>query len=165
VGEEQSSVDRGDIPSVKRLADLDTIRPLHMGTEVRVAEDGWRYFCIGHVQPEVAERVGWLHQNVWMPDHVVLGVRTKHDVLRDPVLTGSVILSKPSSVHVSLRSQSECYFIMNADRLRERELLASKSVELVDAVVELRQVSGGKLLRLFHLAPTTRNRGGRQLWP
>ena len=150
---------------VEHLHDLGTMDLVPVGTRVYVEEDGIAYIGVGSTTLIIAQHVGWTLSNVWIPDHVEMRIVVKHGVFPSIVAAAHAVLSDPISVHVHNRGQNFFYFFTEGERLRDEGLLTSRSTDFVDGVVELRHVSGGNVLRLFHLAPTDRNKGGRQLWP
>ncbi len=159
-------MDAGDEPlRVAWLRDLGTMDVVPVGTRMHVEEDGFIYTGVGQTTPEIIGHIGWKLANIWMPDHVETGILLKHGVFPDPVVAAQVIWTEPLSVHHDRRGQGFIYFLIAAGRLREAGLLTSRSTDFVDGVVESRHVSGGYLLRFFHLAPVDRNKGGQQLWP
>lgn len=150
---------------VKRLGDLATEPSVPVSTRVLVEEDGIVYIGTGHTSTEIAARIGWTQPNIWIPAHALSRMIRDHDIIHDHIAVASFILQHPTSVHVG-REQDECYFIVHANIIRTMGLLNSRSTKFVDIVVQTRQASDGRrFLRLFHLSPATRNKGGRQLWP
>ena len=137
-----------------------------VGTRVFVHEDGITYIGVGNASSEIAERIGWTQVNVWMPEHVYTYALTKRSrIFPKPALLASSILTHPDSVHRAVRRNDAWYFITSGTALRDRRVLTSESTRYVDAAIELRHVSGGSVLRLFHLSPRNRNYGGEKLWP
>jgi hypothetical protein len=155
-----------DAHQVERLRDLGALDPLPVGTRVRVHEDGILYIGIGNALPEVAAHIGWGQANVWMPEHVYrYSVAKRSSIFPEPALLASSVLTHPDSVHRDVRRNDAWYFITSGTVLRDRRVLTSESTSYVDAAIELRRVSGGSVLRLFHLSPRNRNYGGEKLWP
>lgn len=156
-----------DTEHVVRLSDLAGMNFVHVGTRVIVQEDGIAYYNVGLIPNDIAQRIGWLRStNVWMPEHVVQYVLDKRsNAFPNPVLLAAALIEAPSSVHQDTRWPDARYFFGDGDILRERGVLHSASTRYVDAAIELRQVPGGSLLRLFHLSPRRQNLGGKQLWP
>lgn len=150
---------------LRQLADLLAEPRLSAGRRLLVEEDGIVHISVGRVRPEIGERLGWTYENVWMPEHVLRYIEMQHAVITDPIVATATILQQPASVHEDRVDPTKRYFVMDAAELRGLGLLTSQSTRYVDAVVELRQVPGGNLPRLFHRGPRKRNRGGRQLWP
>lgn len=157
--------DTEESESIPRLHQLGTMDRVPIGTRVYVEEDGFIYIGVGNTSSQMARRLGWTQANIWMPEHVESSILLKHRVFPNPVVSAQVVLTNPSSVHNDRRGPGFIYFFVTAERLREAELLTSRSTDFVDGVVELRHVSGGQVLRFFHLAPVDRNKGGRQIWP
>lgn len=157
--------DDEEIPSFGRLSDLVTHPSVPVTTRVLIEEDRWIYICVGQARADIAASLGWKDENVWMPEHVLRYVRDRHPAILDPVRAFSVVLQQASTVHEDLKDKNHRYFIIDARDLRAAGLLRSQTTRYVDAVVELRQVPGGRVMRAFHLSPSKRNQGGRQLWP
>ena len=111
-------------------------------------------------------RLGWGEQSVWLREPERALILDDHPGLF-PSLERAVefILQHPDSVHVNVRGVGDYYFIVAAEALRQAGLIRSRRARLIDAVVEFRTVNTGSFLRVFHIAPTLRNHGGRQLWP
>ncbi len=125
-----------------------------------------RYYGCGTTAPEIAERLGWTQQNVWMREPERNYVLREHpNLFTDLDQAIAYVLGQPDSVHENPRGMGDFYFIVSGERLRAAGLLLSRRTRLIDAVVELRAVLDGSFLRLFHVAPALRNNGGRQLWP
>lgn len=154
-----------DTLKVESFANLGASPALAVGTHVLVEEDGWLYINTGQAPDDIEHALGWEHENIWMPQHVLRYISRHHPVISDPVLAMSAVLRQPLSVHQDLKAAHHRYLIADAELLRAKSLLASRSTRYVDAVVELRRIHGGRILRAFHLSPTKQNRGGRQLWP
>lgn len=156
-----------DTEHVVRLRDLARLDIRPVGSRVLIQEDGILYHSIGSVPDDIAYQIGWpSSMNVWMPEHVVQYVLDKRsNAFPSPVLLAATLIEAPLSVHLDTRWHDARYFFGDGDVLREREVLHSVSTRYVDAAIELRQVPGGSLLRLFHLSPRRRNLGGKQLWP
>lgn len=159
------SDDEDKISRLGRLADLVTFPASPVGTRVLIEEDRWVYVCTGQTKPEISVSLGWAGENIWMPEHVVTYVRRRHPVILDPIRAFSFVLQRASTVHEDLKDENHRYFIAEGEELRTSGLLLSQTTRCVDAVVELRHVSGGRIMRAFHLSPSKRNQGGRQLWP
>lgn len=154
-----------DIRRVAYLRDLGAMDLVAAGTQVMVEEDGVIHTSIGNTIPEIARRLGWFHANIWIPDHVVARIEARPLPFADTVLVASAVVQRPTSVHQGTRQPNHVYFIVDANVVRSEGLLLSRTARYVDAVVELRRVSGGTILRLFHLSPRDKNQGGMQLWP
>ncbi len=150
---------------VEQLRDLGTMDPVQAGTRVYVEEDGTTYTSAGTTQPDIAQRIGWEHANIWIPDHVLIRMEARPLPFVDIVSVASIVMRRPTSVHQGTRQTNHVYFIAEANVVREAGLLLSRSARFVDAVVELRHISGGSILRMFHLSPRGKNQGGAQLWP
>lgn len=150
---------------VSRLRDLGLMGPVPVGTRVVVEEDEVIYTGVGITNPEIARRIGWSHANIWVPGHVLTRIAARPLPFVDTVSVASMIMQRPTSVHQGTRQFNHIYCIVDADVVRREGLLLSRSARYVDAVVELRHVSGGTILRLFHLSPRGKNQGGMQLWP
>ena len=154
-----------DTRHVERLSDLGALEHVPVGTRVFVHEDGNDYTCTGNIALHIANNLGIPAACVWIPDHASTRIIARHRVFRSVAMCAHVLLTEPASVHRDNRMQSSFYFFQPASILREQNLLSSRSATYIDGVVELRHVTGGHLLRLFHLAPTDKNKGGEQLWP
>jgi hypothetical protein len=150
---------------VEQLRDLGTMEPVPAGTRVYVEEDHTTYISAGTTTPAIAQRIGWEHANIWIPDHVLIRMTARPLPFVDIISVASIVMRRPSSVHQGTRQTNHVYFIVEASVIRDAGLLLSRSARFVDAVVELRHVSGGNILRLFHLSPRGKNQGGAQLWP
>jgi hypothetical protein len=157
--------DTDDVRQVDRLRHLGSMGSVPVGTQVFVHEDGIVYIGVGTTTPKIAERIGWDQENIWMPEHVLQYVQLRHAPVVDPVTTAAFVLRHPMSVHQDRGSRHLTYFLVDAAVIREQGFLQSSSSRFVDAIVELRYVPGGSILRLFHLSPRNRNQGGMQLWP
>lgn len=154
-----------DIREVAGLGNLADQTPIPPGTHVRVLEDGITYTSVGQTLPEIAARLSWTQGTIWMPDHVLRDIALDHPVIVDPIQVAQMLLQAPISVHIG-RNSNQWYFLGSGPALRAANMLTSRSVPYVDAVVELRRTSlGSHMLRLFHLSPATRNKGGARLWP
>lgn len=147
------------------LRDLGTMDIVPVGTRVRVDEDGISYVGIGTSAPVIRHHLRWPLSNVWLPEHAELTIIEKHGVFPNVPAAAHHILTDPLSVHHDGRGPNFVYFFTAGDRMRAVGLLTSRSTSFVDGVVELRHVTGGTVLRLFHLAPTDRNKGGQRVWP
>ncbi|HET7037320.1 MAG TPA: hypothetical protein VFI42_16665 [Thermomicrobiaceae bacterium] len=149
---------------LQRLAELATLPGVPVGTRVYVVENDLVYRSAGTTRPEIAARLSWTQANVWMPDDRIEAMREKR-VFPDPVVTANLLLRDPDSVHLSDRGPNMIYFLARGAKLRMAGALTSSSTRYVDLVVELRVAGPDLWLRLFHLSPTGRNKGGRQVWP
>ncbi len=154
----------GGIDRVSRLRDLGDMPPVAIGTRIFVEEDAHLYIAVGSTTAEIAERLGWVQENVWLPEPVEKRIQLKHRVIRNSVAAAAFVLGNPSGVHQG-RHPDEWYFIIDAGIIRDEGLLQSSSTRYVDAVVELRSAHGGAYLRVFHLSPRKKNHGGIHLWP
>lgn len=150
---------------VEHLRDLGTMEILPAGTRVLCTEDGIVYIHVGRVSQEIARKIAWPDSNIWMPDHALLQISLRHSELLDVVTVASLVVRQLESVHPGQRAAEHRYLIVDASAVRDQGLLRSTSARFVDAVVELRPVSGGSILRMFHLGPSHRNKGGPPLWP
>lgn len=92
-------------------------------------------------------------------------MREHPDLFTDADQAIAYILEHPDSVHENPGDTNQFYLIICGEALRTAGLLRSRRTRLLDVVVERHVVQGGSYWRLFHCAPTLRNRGGRQLWP
>lgn len=147
------------------LGELATEVSVPVGTRIFVEEDGIIYTSVGQTRPEIASRLGWTQPNIWLPSPALRDMRIYHEVIVDHINAAALALQNPFSVHEG-RDEGQYYFFLYAELFREAGLLTSRSTRFIDAVVQLREtIDGSKLLRLFHLSPATRNKGGRQLWP
>ena len=151
---------------VREFGELAGLRILPVGSIVQVVTLGASFVAVGQMAPEIAARVGWPEANVWLPESLhqrILSLRM--GLFTDLPRAIGYTLWQPTSVHADARQANAAYFIVEGEALRRSGLLHGRSVRFVDAVVESRQVGGTSILRLFHFAPTQRNKGGRQLWP
>lgn len=103
---------------------------------------------------------------MWLRDVERQFMLTKRpNVFGDLALAIAHVLQHPLSVHSIPRGQpDDAYFLADGQSLRAAGLLRSR-VRLLDLAIERRAVPGGVYLRIYHFAPTNRNKGGRQLWP
>jgi hypothetical protein len=151
---------------VERIVELGSLETISTGTIIRVAEDGYDYTCVGHIPDEITSHINWPAHQVWMPQHVISDVQSKRGwILLDPVAVASLVIQRPESAWKDTRSDNAVRFVVGADGIREHGLLNSVSTRYVDAIVELRKVPGGSVLRLFHLSPQTNEQKGTKLWP
>jgi hypothetical protein len=135
------------------------------GVRIHVEEDGLAYHSLGLPPSSVCRALNWRGGSVWMPEHVVQMIRWKHGRITSPVRAAAYVLSHPRLVSTSTLQPDVARFVVDAADLRDRDLLASASVRLVDLLVELRDVGGVILRRAFHLAPTRQYHKGAQRWP
>jgi hypothetical protein len=151
---------------VQRLADLARLPPQPVGSAVYVAEENAVYFSVGNLNRQLWAPIGWQFENVWMPDHVHSYLLSKRRaVFTDIFLAAAGVLEHPRSIHEDRVTRGALYLFADGRTLRELGVLRSKSTPFVDAVLELRDVAGTVVPRLFHLSPRNRNRGGRRIWP
>jgi hypothetical protein len=150
-------------------AELGRLPPLPPGTVVELLRpDGevWRYYGLGSTRPEIAARLRWTQGNVWLRDlerrHILTTRSGLSDQLEEAI--GST-LRQAQSVHENVRPPGGWYFLVSGASLLQAGLINSRRVRYLDLVVEERSVEGGSYLRVVHFSPTTRNAGGRQLWP
>lgn len=163
---QDSSGNRPEIAHrLKRLHELVTEPRVPVGTRVYVEEDEREYIGVGHTTQEIAARLGWTQGNIWLPEREFRRIAMRHPVLPDPISAAEAIVSDPLSVHDNPRKVDSIYFNINADEMRHRNLLASQSAPYVDTVIELRRAGASIWLRMFHLSPAHRNKGGIELWP
>jgi hypothetical protein len=142
------------------------MEPMPVRTQVLVEEDGFLYIALGNTSPPIAQRLGWTQANVWLPEHALLAILRKRGwVILDPVAAATEVLAHPIIVRRDQRPDDAVCFIAEPSNLRQLGLLRSETTRYVDALVELRKVPGGNLLRLFHLSPRDNDEGGEQLWP
>ncbi len=146
-------------------AELGIAPTMPVGTWVEIEHSGQRFVSVGSTRPEIASRLGWTQGNVWLPEVAREYILASHPVFSDLMAVISLMLLEPDSVHQDPLMEGGTLFVVSARKLREAGLLMSRSAKFVDAVVELRVTGGGAYLRLFHLSPASRNRGGEQLWP
>lgn len=152
-----------NVSSLLELVQLTSHKP---GSVVTVEEEGHRYRAAGNLRSDIAERIGWEHSNVWMPENVYEDlIEARTGAFESPINVAAELLSGPDSVHEDSRQPHSLYLIASGVRLRERGVLTSRSIRYVDAVIEFRPVGTLILPRLFHLSPRKRNHGARQLWP
>lgn len=157
--------DQEPLPRLRSLGELATTPSVPVGTQVFVEEDGIIYTGVGQRRPDIVLHLGWSQPNIWLPSHAQRKMERDHDVILDHVSVASFVLQNSVGVQVG-QEQDTYYFIVGASPVRAMGLLTSRSTRFVDLVVQSRQASDGRrFLRLFHLSPATRNKGGRQLWP
>lgn len=154
-----------DIRRVRTLEQLAVEPARPVGTRIHVDEDHFVYISVGNTRPEIAERLGWTGRNVWMPDHVERYLHERHPEISPPVEAVALVLGNPLAVHREPIEIQKVRFIASADDLRAAGLISSRSMKLVDVMVELRDVGLETVLRTFHLAPTRHGVRGPQLWP
>jgi len=135
------------------------------GTRVEIGDTGQRFVGVGGIRPEIVSRLDWVPGNVWIPEPALVRMLSRRSVFPDLLAAVQALLLFASSVHVDRELEQGAYFVIAGDLLREKGLLVSRSAAFVDGVVELRQVTGGSYLRLFHFGPTKRVKGGTQIWP
>jgi hypothetical protein len=151
---------------VDRIVELGSLEPVSTGTIIQVAEDGYDYTCVGHIPSDIASHINWPTNQVWMPQHVIADVQSKRGwIILDPVAVASLVIHRPDSAWKDTRSDNAVRFVVGANGIREPGLLNSVSTRFVGAIVELRKVPGGSVLRLFHLSPQTSEQKGTKLWP
>lgn len=151
---------------VEYLRDLGALEHVPVGTRVLVHEDGIAYTCAGQVTARIAIHMGWPSSNVWIPEHVLADINSKRGwIVLAPLEVAYPAVSRPDSVWKDTRATNAASFLIEASIVRGLGLLASNSARYVDVIVELRQVPGGNLLRLFHISPRTREQRGIRLWP
>lgn len=154
-----------EIDRVTSLATLGALPPLLVGALVLVEETEELFLNVGNTMPEIAARLGWTQGNIWLPERARRYITERHPVFLDVLAAVRTVLSQPVSVHEDRKRRGGLYFVLSGDTLRALGLLASQSAAYVDVLVELRSVQGGAYLRVFHLGPSDRKRGGKQLWP
>jgi hypothetical protein len=153
------------VPDIAHEDDLRTLAAQPVGTVVFVAETQERLIAVGGVAPRIAAKLQWPQRNVWMPEHARDFILGRHPIFPDVVAAAYVVLSAPIGVYLSDRSVDTVLVLGDAGILRQRGLLPSESAPYVDAIIQRRPVAGGFYLRLYHLSPATRNKGGLRLWP
>lgn len=90
-----------------------------IGTRVFVEEDESVYISVGNTTAEIAARLGWTQENVWMPEHALKWNRTWHPVILDPPGTAALVLRHADSVHEDQKyPQNAWYFLVDGDVLR-----------------------------------------------
>lgn len=70
-GSRRSPGGSGEQRRVPHLRDLGTIPAVPIGTRVMVDEDQKAYIGVGFTSPEIANRLGWDQENIWMPEHAL----------------------------------------------------------------------------------------------
>ncbi len=160
-----SEVGGRDLLRLAAEADLGTAPIMPVGTRVEIEDTGRRFVGVGGIRREVISRLGWAPGNVWIPEPALNRMLSRRSVFPDLLAAVQVLLLSASSVHVDRELEQGAYFVIAGDLLRKKGLLTSQSAAFVDGVVESRQVPGGSYLRLFHLGPTKRVKGGTQIWP
>jgi hypothetical protein len=150
-------------------SELGTLPALPPGTIAeRAAPDGhiWRYVSVGRPALAIRTVLGWAQGNVWLPEQELYYIQSKRPGFVTSLTDAMAeVLARPLSVHENPQDASTIYFLADANDLRAGGLVQSRRTRLVDLVVERRRVLGGTFLRIVHFSPTTRNFGGRQLWP
>src|SRR5205823_2637534 len=132
---------------------------------VVVSETGGVFVSVGQAEPQIATSVGWLPQNVWLPERELDRIRRKHQVFPDTIAAARMLLTRPTSAHRDRHLADAVYLVTSGELLRQAGLLTSRTTRFVDAVVDFRRAGAAGYLRLFHLGPSNRNKGGAQLWP
>jgi len=153
------------VPNVQHEDELRTLATQPFGTMILVEETQETLIAVGNVAPHAITKLRWMQQNVWIPDHALRRITIKHPIFTDHLAAMRAVLEEPIDVYTGEQKPNSMLVLARGDTLRGRGLLQSKSVALVDAVIEFRPVEGGTYLRLFHFAPATRNQGGIRLWP
>ena len=148
------------------LAELATAPLVDVGTRVLVHEDGYVYISVGNTRPEIRDRLGWTQGNVWIPDHVESRLPVEHPEIVSPVQAMAFALMRTHHVGQEHRA-GELFtrFLVTGSAAHGAGYLASRSVALVDLLVELRNTRGQVLLRGIHIAPTRHGPRGRHIWP
>ena len=150
---------------LSRLRDLAILTESAPGNRVEVDEDATAYYCVGRARTDMCARVGIPVSYFWLPEHALRHIQDRHPVITDPLKAAELILQQPLTVRRDrIEPVDKVIFYANGDALREAGLLISQSSPYVSAGVELRNVSGEILLRLFHLSPH-RSIRGELLWP
>lgn len=155
----------GGIDRVTRLRDLGEISAIAIGTRVFVVEDEHIYIGVGNSTAEIASRLGWSQQNVWLPEHVHQNLLWRHPEIKKPIDCMASILRDPETVNAEPGQPAYFRFLVDAVTVRTAGFVTSRTMKRVDVIVEFRQVDGGSLLRAFHLAPTRHPARGLRLWP
>ncbi len=153
------------MPTVQYEDELRTLVTQPVGTTIFVEETLERLLAVGNVAPHSASKRWWMQQSVWIPDHALRRITVKHPIFTDHLTAMCAVLGEPIGVYAGQQIPNSMLILALGDTLRKQGLLQSKSVPLVDAVIEFRLVAGGVYLRSFHFAPATRNRGGIRLRP
>jgi hypothetical protein len=153
------------VADITREDDPRTLAAKPVGTVVSVAETQERLIAVGSIAPHIAAKLQWPRPNVWLPEHARSFILGRHPVFPDVIAAARSVLTAPLGVYLSDRRVNTVLILGDADLLRQRDLLPSKSAPFVDAIIERRSVAGGFYLRLYHLSPATRNKGGLRLWP
>jgi hypothetical protein len=160
-----SSCSSAQVPTVQHEDELRTLAAQPVGTTIYVEETREQYFAVGNVAPHIAARLQWTQQNIWLPERAQRYILSNHAVFPDVPAAIQAVLSTPVGIYVAERRDNCILILADAASLRQHGLLPSESAPYVDAIIERRAVAGGFYLRLFHLSPATRNKGGLRLWP
>jgi hypothetical protein len=136
-----------------------------IGTRFFVEEDAHLYIAVGNTTAEIAERLGWTQQNVWLPLLAGRYIEKNHPEFPDPLHAIQCVLAQPRAVYDVPGQPTQIQFFTTADSLRAVGLITSRSARFVDVLVEFRQVLGGRYLRVFHLSPMRQPKKGRRRWP
>lgn len=151
---------------LETLAELAIAPLVDVGTRVLVREDGYVYISVGNTLPEIRDRLGWTQGNVWMPDHVELRLAIEHPEIVRPLQAMGFALIQPHDVGQEYRGGAFfTRFLVIGREAYAAGILTSRSIALVDLLVELRSTGGQVLLRGMHIAPTRNGPRGRHIWP
>jgi hypothetical protein len=136
-------------------------------TKVLVERTNRVYFGMGTLGANIAARLGWTAENVWLPDHALEDIEDAHrGAFHDVFGTVHAILTRPSFVLQNPREpKASVLLVAEAGELQQLGLLAPMREQYVEAAIERRAVLGSTHLRLFHLSPRRRRPSGVQLWP
>lgn len=157
---------RSESEVIRNVRELVRLPALRVRTEVLVEEENLGYVCVGNFSLPVRQAIEWPYANVWMPLHVHTYLLQKRaDVFADIAHAAAGVLEDAVSVHRDRLPGNYLYVLTEARNLRGRGVLRSRTTRYVDAVIELRTISGVTIPRLFHLSPRDRNQGRKQLWP
>lgn len=128
--------------------------------------DVWRYYSVGAPPAQARVRLGLDQESVWLRESERSYILSKRPGLFSDIHQAiAYILASPLSVHTSREDPDGFYFIGDGGALRSAGLLHSQRTKLVDLVITRQSTLEGVYIRVVHCSPTTRNFGGRQLWP
>ncbi len=70
-----------------------------IGTRIFVEEDAHLYIAVGSTTAEIAERLGWTQENVWLPLLAGRYIEKNHPEFPDPLHAIQCVLSQPRVVY------------------------------------------------------------------
>lgn len=161
----RNKVDDDDVLVLTHAEELATSHSFERGTQVLIDETQERFYCAGYTTRVIATRLGWTQANIWVPDHAKQNMEDGHPEFTDHLRAIEIVVTRPISVHDVPEEPNQIQFFANANVLRDKGVIRSRSMETVDVLIKLRLIHTETYLRAFHLSPMRHTRGGHQLWP